>query len=142
VAYPTYGFPAFGGFGGGPYQQNYQTGYQQGAYQQAPQQPANPAAPSTVCRPVASREEAMGVPVDFMGALMVFPDLGHGKIYLKRFNQNTGAADFMEFVPAQMVEEAPSVDPFAALHEQLSELSQKIDQLRPTRRGKINDDAE
>lgn len=124
--YPTWGYQPYN------YQQPMQT-YQPPAPQQNP---------STICRPVTSKEEAMGVPVDFMGALMVFPDLSHGKVYLKRFNQNTGSADFMEFVPAQAVEEAPPVDPFAALHEQLSELSQKIDQLRPVKRGKVNDDAE
>lgn len=129
--YPSFGLQPYG-YNPAPYQPNYQP--------PIPQQ-QNPAQ-SPICRPVTSKEEAMGVPVDFMGALMVFPDLGHGKIYLKRFNANTGSADFLEFVPAQVAEETPPVDPFAALHEQLSELSQKIDQLRPVKRGKVNDDAE
>lgn len=48
-------------------------------------------------RMVTSKEEALGVPVDFLGQPMFFPDLAHGVIYLKRFNTNTGAADFAEF---------------------------------------------
>ena len=31
---------------------------------------------------------------------MVFPDLSHGHVYLKRWNMQTGAADFVDFVPA------------------------------------------
>lgn len=107
------------------------------AYQQ-------PSMPSTICRPVASREEAVGVPVDFMGSLMVFPDLGHGRVYLKRFNNQTGSADFMEFVPApstDVVEGPEPVDEIKEIKDQLAELislpnqiaelSKKIDSLKP-----------
>lgn len=48
-------------------------------------------------RMVTSREEALGVPVDFSGQPMVFPDLAHGAIYVKVFNAGTGASDFREY---------------------------------------------
>lgn len=49
------------------------------------------------CRPVTSREEAVATQVDFFSPGTVMPDLSHGVIYLKRINQQTGSADFMEF---------------------------------------------
>lgn len=55
---------------------------------------------SPMSRPVSSREEAKATAADFSGALMVFPDLSHGHVYLKRWNMQTGAADFVDFVPA------------------------------------------
>lgn len=55
---------------------------------------------SPMSRPVSSREEAQATAADFSGALMVFPDLAHGHVYLKRWNMQTGAADFVDFVPA------------------------------------------
>lgn len=50
-----------------------------------------------VCRPVTSREEAVATQVDFFSPGTVMPDLAHGIIYLKRINQQTGSADFLEF---------------------------------------------
>lgn len=67
---------------------------------------------SGMSRPVSSREEAQACAADFSGALMVFPDLAHGHIYLKRWNMQTGAADFVDFVPA--VEPPPAEVPPAA----------------------------
>lgn len=106
------------------------------------------------CRPVASKEEALAVPVDFMGQPMFFPDLAHSVIYMKRFNTNTGAADLFEFHGQQAQEEPSSTAPsFAPLDEfnatketigQLKEtilqLQNEIDQLKkPTGRAKKND---
>jgi hypothetical protein len=51
-------------------------------------------------RPVASREEAMAIPSEFFGPGVVMPCLGQGVIFLKRFNQNTGLSDLLEFVYA------------------------------------------
>lgn len=51
-------------------------------------------------RPVASREEAMAIQTDFFGPGILMPCLGQGTIWLKRFNQNTGASDLLEFIYA------------------------------------------
>lgn len=66
-------------------------------------QAASPAAQqaSFACRPVTSREEAVAVQADFFSLGTVMPDLAHGTIYLKRINQQTGGADFFEFVYRQ-----------------------------------------
>lgn len=58
---------------------------------------------SPMSRPVSSKEEAQACAADFSGALMVFPDLAHGHVYLKRWNLQSGAADFVDFVPAMDV---------------------------------------
>lgn len=49
------------------------------------------------CHPVTSREEAVAAQTDYFSAGLVMPDLGHGCIYLKRFNQNTGTSDISEY---------------------------------------------
>ncbi len=66
-------------------------------------QAASPAAQqaSFSCRPVTSREEAVAVQADFFSLGTIMPDLTHGVVYLKRLNQQTGAADFFEFVYRQ-----------------------------------------
>lgn len=61
------------------------------------QMPTNQPSVAIQGRMVTSREEALGVPVDFTGTPMYFPDMSHGVIYCKKFNMNTGAADFAEF---------------------------------------------
>lgn len=99
------------------------------------------------CRPVASREEALGVPVDFMGAPMFFPDLAHNVIYMKRFNTNTGAADVFEFHGAQEQTAAASsfapLDEFNAMKDTISKLQNEIEQLKkPAGRVKKNDSDE
>lgn len=48
-------------------------------------------------RPVASREEAVAAQIDFFGPGVLMPDFGHGFVYYKRFNQNTGSCDFLTF---------------------------------------------
>lgn len=98
-----------------------------------------------VCRPVASKEEALGVPVDFMGAPMFFPDLAHGVIYMKRFNTNTGAADVFEFRGQQPQSNTPApsfapLDEFNAMKDTISRLQSEIEQLKkPAGRAKKND---
>lgn len=57
------------------------------------------------CRPVTSKEEAQAVQVDFFGPGTLMPDLGHGVVYLKRFNSQTGACDIFEFTAQQAKEE-------------------------------------
>lgn len=67
---------------------------------------------SPMSRPVSSREEAQACAADFSGALMIFPDLAHSRVYLKRWNMQTGAADFVEFGPVTDVptEEVPQAE--------------------------------
>lgn len=67
---------------------------------------------SPMSRPVSSKEEAQACAADFSGALMIFPDLAHSRVYLKRWNMQTGAADFVEFGPVADVptEEVPQAE--------------------------------
>lgn len=62
-----------------------------------------------ICRPVTSRLEAEAVQVDFLGPGTIMPDLAHGTIYLKRFNSNTGASDFIVFEVQQPAPEPAPV---------------------------------
>lgn len=105
------------------------------APQNVPQtQTANNPQSGFACRPVTSREEAQAVQVDFFGPGTLMPDLGHGVVYLKRFNQNTGACDIFEFT-AQQVKE-PSVVQYATIED----LNALRDELLKTRKAvKKND---
>lgn len=101
--------------------------------QQAPQQMAQPVqglSPSS--RPVTSREEATGVAADFSGSPMVFPDIAHNRVYIKRWNFSAGAADFIEYAPAQPEESPQSPDPAAAFAplRDLQDLQGLVEQLR------------
>lgn len=72
---------------------------------------------------------------DPLSAGVILPDLAHGVIYVKRFNPNTGASDFLEFAyvqPVQAVETPVENSEFitrrdfeAALVQLRSELSAK-----------------
>lgn len=84
-----------------PYQYGYTPSYMPQQYTQN-----TPNANTFVCRPVTSRLEAEAVQVDFMSAGTVMPDLAHGCVYIKRFNPNTGASDFLVF-SAQAPEPSP-----------------------------------
>lgn len=95
---------------------------------------------SGASRPVTNREEAMGVPADFSGALMVFPDLSNNRVYVKRWNMQTGSADFGEFAPViqsntqQTVEQPPvafaSLQDFQSLQDTVSKLQSEIERLK------------
>ena len=87
-----------------------------------------------------------GVPVDFMGAPMFFPDLAHNVVYMKRFNTNTGAADVFEFHGQQQAKEqqaenpAPAfapLDEFMDMKDTINNLKDEIERLKkPTSGGK------
>lgn len=87
-----------------PYDQN---GWQQERRMHAfgPQRPQDgqfgPGGLSPASRPVSGREEAQAAPADFSGALMVFPDLSHGMVWVKRWNMQAGAAEFAGFALVQ-----------------------------------------
>ena len=87
--------------------------------QMAPQMPQNGQMSggglSPMSRPVSSREEAQATAADFSGAMMVFPDVAHGRVYLKRWNMQTGAADFVEFGPVETVAENATVPEYVCL---------------------------
>ena len=88
------------------------------------QQPQIPASPGFICKPVTSKEEALGAQTDFFAAGTLMPDLAHGTVYLKRFNQNTGSSDFLTFVLQQT--EAPAY----ASAQDVQELQAAIEQIR------------
>lgn len=151
MAFPNYTYPAYGAYNPvtpfAPAPQVYQP-------QQPTQQPSQTIQPQSnvntqpafFCRPVASREEALGVPVHFMGAPMFFPDLAHNVVYMKRFNTNTGAADVFEFHGQQQAKEqqaenpAPAfapLDEFMDMKDTINNLKDEIERLKkPTSGGK------
>lgn len=98
-------------------------------------------------RPVTSREEALGAQVDFFGPGTLMPDLAHGKIYLKKFNANTGASDLFTFAldePGEKPVPKSDTGPEYALKEDVDKLREGMERLfdeldrmrRPERGGK------
>lgn len=90
-----------------------------------------------LCRPVTSREEAVAAQIDFMGPGTIMPDLGHGVIYMKRFNTNTGASDFYQFVlqaPPKEQDTSPvafaTLQDFLDLQSNVQDLKDEIEQLK------------
>lgn len=123
MANPTYGYP------------NY-TGYNFPTYMPpspAPMQPNQGI--SSASRMVGSKEEAVAIPTDLSGAFMVFPDVSHNRVYVKRLNPATGGSDLFEFMPATAQVEAQyvTVDDFKAFKEEVAK--------RLARKGKKDDDA-
>lgn len=66
-------------------------------YQPQNQQPMQTQQPGYSVRPVASREEAVAAQTEFLGLGTLMPDLAHGVIYLKRFNQTNGTSELFDF---------------------------------------------
>ena len=58
---------------------------------------------------------------------MVFPDISHNRVYVKRWNYQTGAADFMEFAP---IAEAKPELPNYATKEDIIRLEKEIAKLK------------
>ena len=119
--YPAFQYQPQMGY---PQQPAYQISYQQ-------EQPL-------FCRAVTSREEALGVPVDFSGRPMTLLDTTHGKIWVKTFNPNTGSADLTEYrrvAPEQS--ETPAFTPmtdFQQLQGIVSRMAEEIQLLKGRRR--------
>ena len=80
-----------------PYSYMPQQGYPPGYMPQQINQMQNPAQDAFICRPVTCREEAVGTPLADFTRPMLFPDITHGSIYMKRFNPNTGSSDILTF---------------------------------------------
>ena len=60
------------------------------------------------CRPVASADEARGVPVDFSGKPMIMPHLSAGRIYVKAFDPGTGSSMLREYRLTEPEPEPPA----------------------------------
>lgn len=143
----AYGYPTYNAYA--PYSpiQPYQTPMMQQPQMQPIQQASQPAQGlSSASRPVTNREEAVSTPADFSGALMVFPDLSNNRVYLKRWNMQTGSADFGEFAPVIPQNNEPqkpevvfaSLHDFQDLQETVSNLQKEIDRLKkPASSGKV-----
>lgn len=105
------------------------SGYTMPQYNNAPTYPnaaqngLQAAQEAFICRPVTSREEAIASPSDFMRPVLM-PDIGHGTVYLKRFNPNTGASDILEFRLYQP-EQAPRYVTWEELEAFKEELTKK-----------------
>lgn len=111
---------------------------------QTPQQVSQGLSPAS--RIVANREEAMGVPADFNGNLMVFPDITHNRVFIKRWNYQTGAADFIEYAPQPPVSPQESMVssnfvPTDVFQSAIEDLRAEIDALKKpaVKGGKKND---
>lgn len=113
-----------------------------------PAQSQNMGQSGYVCRPVTSREEAVASQVDFLGPGSIMPDFGHGMIYFKRFNPNSGSAEFYAFAlqqpaqaPTQPAPTAPAYDPrqdIEALRGDVNALRGELDEIKkagPKRTG-------
>lgn len=86
--------------------------------QQMPQQTMQQQMPQAfACHPVGSREEAIAAQTDYFSAGLIMPDLSHGMVYLKRFNQQTGASDFFEFRHVSEAKEEPPVVQYVTVEE-------------------------
>lgn len=134
------------------YNQNFQPPYQnQFMMQPSPQMPMQMPQNgqqmgqgiSPASRPVSNKDEANAVQADFSGAMMLFPDVTHNKIYLKRWNMGTGAAEFAEFVPVlpeaieQTVQSFDPSEQFDELKGILDGIKKDIEQLKkPVSSGK------
>lgn len=118
---------------------------QQPQPQAAQAQPGPVPCLSAASRPVTSKEEAMGVAADFSGALMLFPDITHNRVYVKRWDLGTGGPVFQEFSPApgpvsppaqdggnQQKEIWASIQDLQNLQDVVNSLKKEIDRLKKT----------
>lgn len=122
-----------------PYQQTIMQG-QQMMPQMTPQMPVAPQMPqgglSPMSRPVSGKEEAMAAAADFSGAMMLFPDIAHGRVYLKRWNMQSGAADFMEFAP--VIEQRPVATEYVSVQDFYTELEKLRAEIASMKGGALN----
>ena len=107
------------------------------AQQQIPPQPSM----GFVCRPVTSRVEAEAIQCEYFGPGTLMPDLAHGMVYLKRFNQNTGTSEMFDFAS---VPPATAVAPEYVTKDTVDEIKQSInrlaEELDKIKKGKVKKD--
>lgn len=75
-------------------------------------------------RPVFSQEEALSSPMDFVSGITVFPDMSHGKVYIKILNQQTGTVETQTFERTKDEKEQPqyvTVNQLEQLKQQMME---------------------
>lgn len=134
------GYNPYGGYG----QPNPAAMYQQAYMQQMQQMQAAQQAqqPNLVARLVTSRDEATTAQITFDSTINIFVNLAAGEVYIKRFNPNTGGADFIDFISAarlkQEAEQAQTpeyvtMDVFSALEQRVGELAESISARRAAR---------
>lgn len=102
-------------------------------YQPQNQQPMQTQQPGYSVRPVASREEAVAAQTEFLGLGTLMPDLAHGVIYLKRFNQSNGTSELFDFRLSE-----PEKQPQYATLADLEALRNELTQKKATRRKDEN----
>lgn len=111
------------------------------------QQPMMPQAVpgySQASMPVSSKEEALAAPADFSGAPMIFADFSHSRIYVKQWNSQKGAADFMVFAPDAEPDPAPAFGqekyvPLSKFREEMERLYKEINKLK-LKKGAVMDE--
>ena len=95
-------------------------------------------------QPVTTRQEALAVIADPFASGVLMPDMGHGVIYLKRFNPQTGASDFAEFRP--VAETPPPAEPqyvsVEMFEKTVENLRAEIGTAKPVRKGAKQDAAD
>jgi len=128
VSYGTW-FPAYGQQGGGcaPGWPGQMHGYPQ--MQQTAPAPAQAQQQGFSVRPVTNREEAVAAQIDFFGPGTFMPDLANGRVYFKRFNNQTGSCDFATFRLELPEAQSETPAPEYATKADLVEMQQVIEGL-------------
>lgn len=102
-----------------------------------PQQPA----PRATITMVTSRAEVEAAQIPFDGTIPVFADFGHGVIYTKRLNINTGTADVEEYAirqpQAQPAADFAPVGMVQALAAKMEEMEQRLQALTDSKARKF-----
>lgn len=116
-----------------PYNQNPYGGRQNGQYMNPYGAPCGAPAvqmqpPMIPGRAVQSREEADAQQVDFQGTPLIMPDWGHGRIYIKQFNQMTGDAPLTE-IPIPGYQKTEGAAPAYATQEDVQKIWGKLNEL-------------
>lgn len=110
-------------------QYNYQPqqmGYQQPMQPMYPQYQPMQQDSQLFCRPVASEEEGRGIPVDFSGKPMIFPNLNAGKIFVKMFDPNSGSVVFHRFRREEESEQVATAFAPAGVVQQINKLEETV----------------
>ena len=117
-----------------PYAPRMQQGAAIPTYYQQPQQTQG-----VVASMVTSQKEAEAAQILFNNDINVFVDQANGVIYTKRFNLQTGSADFAAYSRVDAAQEAPatayaSQADVDAIRQQLADVLDKLDRGRHARK--------